>query len=98
MIFLQFDENGNELYRHYKPELLTKEQLSKGLLVQSVPEPLPGQSGTLKYNGKTLYYADKTMIELQDENVLLKAQIHANSERADFQEELIVEMAMDIYQ
>lgn len=36
--------------------------------------------------------------ELKRENKLLKAQTQANSDRADFQEDLIVEMAMLIYQ
>lgn len=34
---------------------------------------------------------------LEKENTLLKAQIQAASDRADFQEELIVEMAMILY-
>jgi hypothetical protein len=34
---------------------------------------------------------------LQQENLLLKAQAQANADRADFQEELIVEMAMIVY-
>ncbi|MFJ7934820.1 hypothetical protein [Sporosarcina sp. NPDC096371] len=34
---------------------------------------------------------------LKQDNQLLKAQSQANSDRADFQEDLIVEMAMKIY-
>ena len=41
---------------------------------------------------------EPTDIELlQQENVLLKRQIQANSDVADFHEELIVELAMEIY-
>lgn len=65
MIFIQFDENGNELYRHYKPELLTKDQLSKGVLIQNVPEPTNEQSGALKYDGQKLYYEDLKIQELE---------------------------------
>ena len=35
--------------------------------------------------------------ELEKENLLLKAQAQANADRADFQEELIVEIAMKVY-
>lgn len=42
---------------------------------------------------------DPTDVEkLQQENHLLKAQVQANADRAGFQEELIVEMTMLIYQ
>ena len=40
---------------------------------------------------------EKRIAELEKENILLKAQSKANSDRADFQEELIVEMAMIVY-
>lgn len=41
---------------------------------------------------------EPTEIEkLQQENQLLKAQVQANADRADFQEDLIVEMAMMVY-
>lgn len=37
------------------------------------------------------------LAEIRQENTLLKAQSQANADRADFQEELIVEMAMIVY-
>jgi hypothetical protein len=35
---------------------------------------------------------------LQQENILLKAQVQANTELTEFHEDLIVEMAMKVYQ
>lgn len=53
--------------------------------------------------GNFLIFTDEKPIteelnDLKRENVLLKAQSQANSNRADFQEDLIVEMAMMVYQ
>ena len=100
VIFLKFDENGNEFYRHYKPHLLSKEELSTGLLVQSIPKPTSNQSNVLKYDGKKLYYEDlsvQQIKELQDENVLLKAQTTAVAERTEFVEDVVAEMAIQVY-
>ncbi|WP_019243637.1 MULTISPECIES: hypothetical protein [Bacillus] len=97
MIFLKFDENGIETYRHYKPEMLSKEQLEQGILVQSLPKPSIGQSDILKYDGKKLYYEDMQVQELQKENELMKAQNKAISERADFMEDVVAEMAIAFY-
>lgn len=100
MIFLQFDKDGKESYRHYKPHLLSKELLSKGILVQSIQQPTEDQEDTLMYDGKRLYYRDKIhkeIQELQQDSTLLKEQTVANSERSDFIEDVIAEMAIQFY-
>ena len=67
--------------------LIREENLFDGdfLVFDSV---VPQQVGTVELR----------LLELQTENNLLKAQNQAISERADFHEDLITDMAMMIYQ
>ncbi|WP_277585835.1 hypothetical protein [Psychrobacillus antarcticus] len=39
---------------------------------------------------------EKRIVELEKENILLKAQAQANSDRADFQEEVLTEIIMTV--
>ena len=64
--------------------------------------PPRGRNLEVEYNGKR-YYAVLTpktnseIQELQKENSLLSAQLRAQTERSDFVEDCIAEMAMQVY-
>lgn len=56
---------------------------------EGLPWEDPGAS-----NRKTL---EQKLVDLEEENHMLKAQVQASDGRQDFQEELIVELAMMVY-
>lgn len=92
----------------------TKEQLEQeGILVNNIPNAgeLAGKDAVLYVNAedKTLYYQyydssndltspESEFTEIKQETQLLKAQNNALSERADFIEDVVAEMAVQVYQ
>lgn len=85
------------MYRHYKPELLTEEQISQGILVQSIPEPSKTQSNLLKYDGKRMYYEDTALLELQEEAEVIQANEKKILDRVKFAEDVVAEIAYTVY-
>lgn len=88
MIFIQFDGNGNELFKHFKPFDpkhglgKTEEELREiGVLVESIPEPeqIAGKEAVLKYDGTSLYY-EYVDIPLSDMEQLRLEMAQSNTE------------------
>ncbi|KON86615.1 hypothetical protein AF332_07145 [Sporosarcina globispora] len=88
--------------------VLLTDVLQSDVISVSVPEGtyIPKWTGSEWIEGATEEYknavdnpqSDPSELEvLRQENTLLKAQVQASSDRSDFQEELISEMAMLVY-
>lgn len=102
----RIDENG---FRIDDPVLvLPTDVLQSDVISVPVPEGIyfPKWTGTEWVEGATQEYIDhennrtKGTAELdllKQENTLLKAQVQAAADRSDFHEELIAEMAMQVY-
>jgi hypothetical protein len=81
---------GHILFEGYIPNGLYKPRLVNNTVIEGLTEE---EINFIKNTPVPLTPIE----ELRQENNLLKAKIQANADRADFQEELIVEMAMIVY-
>lgn len=107
------EQKARVYLRNYNPAELSIEMVEKGVLVDEVPfdERLEGKSSTLFVNPQTkeMWYEyldlskepaaiESEIEEIKQENKMLKAQNNALSERADFIEDVVAEMAVQVYQ
>lgn len=100
--WVQIDEGDCDRYHHaqgnYLPMPLTDDRgvyrykLADGHAVERTQAEMDGD-----YTARPVPATAKTNAELEAENVLLKAQIQAISDRNDFVEDCIAEMATVVY-
>lgn len=100
--WVQIDEGDGDRYHHaqgnYLPMPLTDDRgvyrykLADGHAVERTQAEMDGD-----YTARPVPATAKTNAELEAENVLLKAQIQAISDRNDFVEDCIAEMATVVY-
>ena len=100
--WVQIDEGNGDRYHHaqgnYLPMPLTDDRgvyrykLADGHAVERTQAEMDGD-----YTDQPETSAPKTNAELEAENVILKAQIQAISDRNDFIEDCIAEMATVVY-
>lgn len=100
--WVQIDEGDGDRYHHaqgnYLPMPLTDDRgvyrykLEEGHAVERTQAEMDGD-----YAARPVPATAKTNAELEAENVLLKAQIQAISDRNDFMEDCIAEMATVVY-
>lgn len=101
--WVQIDEGTGDLYHHAQGNYFPKPKYDeRGILRYAyVPDGSPKWRERTKEEMDADYVPPqpvKTVDELESENELLRAQIQALSDRGEFIEDCIAEMAMQVYQ
>lgn len=101
--WIQIDEGAGDRYHHAQNNYFPKPKYDE----RGIPRYAYVQDGSPKWRERTKEEMDadyvppepvKTVDELAAENELLRAQVQAPSDRGEFIEDCIAEMAMQVYQ
>lgn len=101
--WVQIDEGAGDRYHHAQGNYFSKPKYDE----RGIPRYAYVQDGSPKWRERTQEEMDadyvppepvKTVDELAAENELLRAQVQALSDRGEFIEDCIAEMAMQVYQ